>query len=86
MIECFYIHFDGSRFGPVNKTFQIRKFDGDRDITLLPVVPIQCYANEVELREKLEVRGKKFTELSNPRARAHRKYKGLTLDKTQEQV
>ncbi|KAI1751862.1 hypothetical protein F4782DRAFT_170857 [Xylaria castorea] len=86
IIECFYIHYDGTRFGPVNKTFQIRRFDGERNITMLPVAPLHCYANEGEIRKRLETRGKKFTELSNPAARAHRKYKGLTLDKNPEQV
>ncbi|KAI0452523.1 hypothetical protein F5B21DRAFT_506222 [Xylaria acuta] len=86
IIECFYIHYDGIRFGPVNKTFQIRRFDGKRNITMLPVVPLQCYANEGEVRKRLKTRGKKFIELSNPAARAHRKYKGLTLDKNPEQV
>lgn len=86
IIECFYIHFDGTRFGPVNATFQIRKFEGERMITSFPVVPLRCYENEEELRRKLLVRGEKFTELSNSRATAHRKYKGLTLDKNQEQV
>ncbi|KAI8954915.1 hypothetical protein F4801DRAFT_530445 [Xylaria longipes] len=86
IIECFYIHYDGTMFGPVNKTFQIRRFDGDRNVTMLPVVPLHCYANEGEIRKGLEIRGKKFTKLSNPAARAHRKYKGLTLDKNPEQV
>ncbi|KAI1740315.1 hypothetical protein F4680DRAFT_116087 [Xylaria scruposa] len=86
VIECFYIHYDGARFGPVNKTFQIRRFDGERNITMLPVAPLRCYADEGEIRKRLETRGKRFTELSKPATRAHRKYKGLTLDRTPEQV
>lgn len=90
IIECFYIHYDSTRFGPVNATFQIRKFDGERDITLLPVVPLKCYRNECKIREELLARGQKFIELSNPARdsmkRAHRKYLGLTVDKNPEQV
>jgi hypothetical protein len=86
VIECFYIHYDGTRFGPVNASFQIRKFDGERDITSLPVVPLQWYEGECEIRERLVERGRKFTQLSNPKERAHRRYKGLTLDKNPEQV
>lgn len=86
IVECFYFHFDGTRFGPVNTTFQIRKFEGERSIKSLPVVPLACYANAGDLREKLEERGEKYAELSNPKATAHRKYKGLTLAKNQEQV
>lgn len=55
-------------------------------ITSFPVVPLRCYENEEELRRKLLVRGVKFTKFSNSRATAHREYKGLTLDKNQEQV
>ncbi|KAI8630080.1 hypothetical protein F5Y19DRAFT_431078 [Xylariaceae sp. FL1651] len=86
VIECFYIHFDGSRFGPVNTTFQIRKFADARDINTLPVVPFQCCAAKDETRKRLMARGKKFTELSGPGTSAHRKYKGLTLDRNPEQV
>lgn len=86
IIECFYIHYDGNRFGPVNASFQIRKFDGERDIRSLPVAPLQCYQNETEIRKSLVERGQKFVELSDPKKRAHRKYHGLTLDKNPEQV
>lgn len=86
IIECFYFHFDGTRFGPVNATFQIRKFEGERGVKSLPIVPLVCYANAGNIRKKLEERGDKFAKLSNPKATAHRKYKGLTLDKNQEQV
>lgn len=86
IIECFYFHFDGTRFGPVNATFQIRKFEGERGVKSLPIVPLVCYANAGNIRKRLEERGDKFAKLSNPKATAHRKYKGLTLDKNQEQV
>ncbi|KAK3305667.1 uncharacterized protein B0T15DRAFT_396394 [Chaetomium strumarium] len=86
IIECFYIHYDGTRFGPVNASFQIRKFDGERDITALPVVPLQWYENKDEIRKRLLERGDKFKQLSHPKERAHRRYKGLTLDKNPEQV
>lgn len=90
VIECFYIHYDSTRFGPVNATFQIRKFDGERDICQLPVVPLKCYDKEQEIRDGLLARGQKFIALANPAGvagkRAHRKYVGLTLDKNPDQV
>jgi hypothetical protein len=86
VIECFYIHFDGTRFGPVNTTFQIRKFENDKDIRMLPVFPLQCDPKADDTRRYLVERGDKFTELSNPQAPPHRKYKGLTLDKNKEQA
>lgn len=86
VIECFYIDFDGGRYGPVNKTFQIRKFDGFRDINSLPIYPFVCDPEEPRHRETFVQRGKVFTELTSSRAAPHRKYKGLTLDEDQEQV
>jgi hypothetical protein len=86
VIECFYFHFNGSRFGPVNATFMIRRFEGEKKITSFPVYPIACDPNARDLHENLLARGKKFTELSVGKSRAHQKYNSLTLDKTPEQV
>ncbi|KAI9662333.1 MAG: hypothetical protein M1821_008500 [Bathelium mastoideum] len=87
IVECFYINFDGNQFGPVNVTFQIRKYEGDKDIVSLPVYPLTCDRDEKEIRADLLKRGSLFADLSNPKSNAHRKYKGLTLDrKRQEHV
>lgn len=87
IIECFYIGFDGTQFGPVSVTFQIRKFEGERDITSLAVFPIACDPREGHIRNKMLDRGNTFARLSNPKTTAHRRYKGLTLDsRRQEQV
>lgn len=80
------MHFDGKQYGPVNQTFQMPKFDGAREITSLPVIPLEIGADSKHLRNELLERGKKFAELSNPAKTAHKLYKGLTLDKRPEQV
>lgn len=88
VIECFYIHFDGFRYGPVNATFQIRRFEGKKSITSFPIYPIDCDPDKEKTRESLLARGGRFATLSGIKNKipAHRKYKGLTLDKNQEQV
>ena len=86
IIECFYVGFDGVQYGPVNETFQIRRFEGARAINSLPIVPLEYMADKEERRNELLERGKKFAELCNPYKAAHKQYKGLTLDKRQEQV
>lgn len=86
LLDCFYIHYDGVRYGPVNVTFQIRKFDGKKAITSLPIFPIDCDKNKQNIREMLLKRGQEFANLSNANAASHRKYRGLTLDKTPELV
>ncbi|KUI60967.1 Protein MSP1 [Cytospora mali] len=42
-IQCVYIHFDGENLGPVSKWFSIRKFDGRKTITTLPVYPLRFH-------------------------------------------
>ncbi|KAH0565033.1 hypothetical protein GP486_001572 [Trichoglossum hirsutum] len=86
IIECVYFDFDGTQYGPVNKTFQIRKYEGEKDITSLPVFPLACDPNKESIRQALLDRGKRFTKLSNPSKPAHMQYSGLTVDKQQEQV
>lgn len=86
VIECFYIHFDGVRFGPVNKTFYIPRFEKTKDIRALPIYPIQCDPDARNLQKRLEKRGSDFLKLSSPEVTAHRTYKGMTLDRNREQV
>ncbi|KAJ5537845.1 hypothetical protein N7494_007324 [Penicillium frequentans] len=86
IVECFYIDFDGAQYGPVNRTFQIRKYEGERDLTALPVYPLQCDPNHESIREDMVIRGENFAILSNPQKTAHKQYRGLTLDKHPEQV
>ncbi|KAL4947647.1 hypothetical protein BDW69DRAFT_109890 [Aspergillus filifer] len=87
IVECFYVSFDGTRFGPVNVTFQIRKYEGEKEITSLPVFPLACDPNQEDVRKKLLKRGNTFAKLSSSLSTAHRKYRGPTLDaKRQEYV
>ncbi|KAJ5494612.1 hypothetical protein N7463_010699 [Penicillium fimorum] len=86
IVECFYVDFDGAQYGPVNRTFQIRKYEGERDMTALPVYPLQCDPDHESIREAMVTRGENFAVLSNPQKTAHKQYRGLTLDKHPEQV
>ena len=86
VIECFYIDFDGTEYGPVNKTFMIRRFEGEKEIDSLPVFPLICDPNGVATRKALRDRGKRFAVLSNTKTTSHKQYSGLTSDQQQEQV
>lgn len=56
-ITCVYIDFNGSYIGPVSQTFDFKQFDGQREITSLPVYPIRLHTmkesevSEAEWRE-----------------------------------
>ena len=86
VLECIYFDFDGTQFGPVSKTFIIRKFEGEKDITGLPVYPLTLDQSCIELRKEFLKRGERFAELSNSSKTSHMQYQGLTLDKQPEQV
>jgi hypothetical protein len=86
VLECAYFDFDGAQFGPMSKTFLIRKFESEKDITSLPVYPLTLDPNHIKWRKELLRRGKRFAALSNPSKTAHMQYRGLTIDKQQEQV
>lgn len=43
IVYCSYIDFDGKYIGPVLRTFEIKRFDGERDITSLEVYPLRFH-------------------------------------------
>jgi hypothetical protein len=40
---CVYIDFDGKNLGPVSKTFDFKRFDGEMEVTSLPVYPLRFH-------------------------------------------
>jgi hypothetical protein len=40
---CLYIDFDGKSLGPVSKTFDFKRFEGEMDVTSLPVYPLRFH-------------------------------------------
>lgn len=75
-IDCYYLDFDGNRFGPVHRRFQIRPFEGHRQITSLDVHPIEYQANHESLIDNLTKRGSEFVSLTQV---SHKYFKGRTI-------
>ncbi|PTB69277.1 hypothetical protein BBK36DRAFT_1186644 [Trichoderma citrinoviride] len=42
-ITCIYIDFDGKNLGPVTKVFYFKKFEGEKEVTLLEVYPLRFH-------------------------------------------
>ncbi|PVI04586.1 hypothetical protein DM02DRAFT_556143, partial [Periconia macrospinosa] len=42
-VKCVYIDFDGKSIGPVQTTFDFKRFDGEREITSLEIYPIRFH-------------------------------------------
>ncbi|KAK8063334.1 hypothetical protein PG996_007986 [Apiospora saccharicola] len=43
-LSCVYIDFDGSSIGPVSIQFDFKQFDGEAEITSLPVYPLRLHS------------------------------------------
>ncbi|KAG8526824.1 uncharacterized protein KY384_008253 [Bacidia gigantensis] len=85
VVECINFEFDGEQYGPMQKTFSIRKYDGKKPITSLSVYPL-AFAQDSELiRKRLTERGNLYLQLSRFNEGSHKHYSGLTLDEPHEQ-
>ncbi|TGJ80709.1 hypothetical protein E0Z10_g8054 [Xylaria hypoxylon] len=74
-IHCTYIDFDGKLMGPVSRLFAISRYDNQKEVTSLPIFPIQ-YANKDGFCEKLVERGKTFFKVASIK---NMHYTGLAL-------
>ncbi|TDZ24906.1 putative cell division cycle ATPase [Colletotrichum orbiculare MAFF 240422] len=79
IIACFNIEFDGDRYGSQRELFQIKPYDGLKDVRTLEVFPVKNLGKEKMGR--LIQRGKRFVDLANI---AHMSYEGNTAGRTRE--
>lgn len=84
-LHCVYVDFDGKNIGPVSRTFQIPRFDGEKAVTSLEVYPLRFVKSNLEkkktFRQELIDRGKMFLDVAGVK---HMHYNGLTLDARDE--
>ncbi|KAK5651408.1 hypothetical protein OQA88_12496 [Cercophora sp. LCS_1] len=89
MIDCVHVDFDGKLLGPVGKSVQIPRFEGEKPISSLPVYPLRLIenrkvisgSNQQSFREWLIARGKMFVDVLSVK---HMNYNGFTLDTRDE--
>ncbi|CAN9363871.1 unnamed protein product [Alternaria alternata] len=86
IVEVVSFEFDGFHYGPVQKTFVVRKYDGEKTITSLPIFPLAFDPAHEQLRKELIQRGNVYLQLSQADQASHKHYCGLTLDEPQEEV
>ena len=82
-VDLFYFDFDGQNFGPVETRFTVVSYEGEKNITDLPLYPIRFRKDAGALQTKILQRGANFCELSKI---AHREYNGLSVVEPEEQV
>lgn len=76
VIDCFYLDFDGTKFGPMPQKFMLQDYEGEIPITSLEVFPLRLDDHPKVTEKSLERRGRKFVKLANVE---HRYYSGRTL-------
>ena len=85
-VECYSYDFNGTHYGPVQTMFEIRRYEGLRDITSLQIYPLWFDPDHQNKRVQMLRRGEKFIALARVNRTAHKSYHGLTLDEHAEQV
>jgi len=87
-LHCVHVDFDGQKLGPVSTKISIFKFDGEKDVTSLPVFPLRFAKDpnagespKQSFRERLIARGEMFVDVIGMKP-MH--YNGPTLDPRDE--
>ena len=76
VLDCFYLDFDGSSFGPMPQKFMIKEYDGEKPIKSLEVFPVKFDDCPKEAENALIERGKRFVKLARG---DHKFYSGSTI-------
>ncbi|KAI0538495.1 hypothetical protein GGR58DRAFT_295424 [Xylaria digitata] len=79
-LRLYYIDFDGQRFSPVRGDASIEFYEGEKEITKLPVYPLRFHKDHPSFLRELQERGQRFREIvssGNPTLSYH----GWTLTK-----
>ncbi|KAH7080232.1 hypothetical protein BKA63DRAFT_550873 [Paraphoma chrysanthemicola] len=79
-VDCAYTDFDGRLYSPVQVTFEIKRYDGERPIIQLPIFPLAFDPDFTAIRDKIITRGNTWLQLSRANQSTHKHYKGLTMD------
>jgi hypothetical protein len=98
-IQCVYVDFDGKQFGPITKTFRIKRFEKEKSVTSLEIYPLRYHslqetkepsAEEKNSEERLwkyfVARGRKFLHACSVSIGAFRPmyYRGPAIEPREE--
>lgn len=81
-IYCYFMDYNGTKFGPLTEAFVIRPYEGEVDVTSLETFPAKYLPQPVTTQGLIE-RGRKFIDFT---AVTHLQYEGLTLGDSREEV
>lgn len=86
-LQMYYIDFNGKGFAPVLRTKMVYWYEGERDVTSLPVYPIRFVKEFEQLMQRLRSRGESFRSLVS-QSHPTMSYVGWTLirDPSEERI
>ena len=76
VLDCFYLDFDGTNFGPRPAKFMFKEYDGEKPIRSLKVFPARFDGSPKQTENALIRRGKRFVKLARV---DHKYYSGSTI-------
>ena len=76
VLDCFYLDFDGTNFGPRPAKFMFKEYDGEKPIRSLEVFPVRFDGSPKQTENALIRRGKRFVKLARV---DHKYYSGSTI-------
>lgn len=76
VLDCFYLDFDGTNFGPRPAKFMFKEYDGEKPIRSLEVFPAKFDGSPKQTENALIRRGKRFVKLAQV---DHKYYSGSTI-------
>lgn len=82
-IDCYFVHFDGSRFSPGQNWLEFKPFEGMVKVQSLLAYPMHYRSSELSKALDLHERGRQFLDLS---VVDHRHYDGVTLSGDKEDI
>lgn len=77
-IDCYYIDYNGTEFTAINSVFRISRYDGEREVTSLPLYPLRFAPNSAQILEQARSTGQRFIDNISNHSR-YGSYSGWTL-------
>ena len=78
--------FDGEQYVQMLETVYIVDFEGQKNISELPVVPLELNQAAEDLRRHYQRRGNYFISITDTKETVHRQYNGWTVGRRYEEV
>lgn len=79
-LECHYVDYNGEKVGKVKRTLMINGFSNQREIGVIPTVPLEKHPEPDDLKKRLVSRAQRFLTLRGIHALQHSKKGRVMVD------